>query len=119
MKFPATKAIVYGMLLTTLLTGCSSTKQAKYNGMSTAEGPALAHLSTSNLAIHLLVGKSPLVGNASLAQTMDDFTAQAKELGATKVRVVQSNERAWWFVFFPFSLLFTPVSSNVAGDALQ
>ena len=105
--------------LITLLTGCSSTKQANYNGVPTADGTAVAHLSTSNIALHLLVGKKPLIGDASLDRTLNDFTAQAKSLGASKVNVVQSSQTAWWFLFFPFTLLFTPVTSNVAGDAIQ
>lgn len=102
----------------TMLSGCSSTKQAGFNGLTSPDGTPVAHLNTSNLALHLLVGKQPLIGDASLQRTMVDFTNEAKRLGATKVRVVQSNERAWWFIFFPFTLLFTPVTSNVAGDAI-
>lgn len=102
-----------------LITGCSSTKYASdFNGLPSADGKA-THISTSNIALHLLVGKEPLVGNASLEKTVSDFTAAAKAQGASKVRIVQSNSRAWWFIFFPFTLLITPVTSNVAGDAIS
>ena len=102
------------------LSGCSSTTVAKdFNGLKTADGTPIAHLSTSNVAIHLLVGKKPLVGDASLEKTVSDFTAAAKSHNASSVRIVQSSKRAWWFIFFPFSLLFTPVTSNVAGEAIQ
>ena len=119
MKHTWMQRLSVSIVLITFLTGCSSTKQASYNGMPTAAGTAVAHLSTSNIAIHLLVGKKPLMGDASLNQTLADFTAAAKNLGATKVQVVQSSQTAWWYLFFPFTLLFTPVTSNVAGDALQ
>lgn len=102
------------------LTGCSSTKQASnLNGLSSPDGQVISHLSTSNIALHLLVGKKPLAGDASLAQTVADFTSAAKAQGASKVRIVQSNSRAWWFIFFPFTLLLTPVTSNVAGEAIK
>jgi len=102
------------------LSGCSSTKVAKdFNGLPTADGTPVAHISTSNMALHLMLGKEPIAGNASLEQTVSDFTAAAKSHGATKVNIVQSNSRAWWFIFFPFSLLVTPVTSNVSGEALR
>lgn len=103
-----------------VLSGCSGTKYAKeFNGVDSPDGDVIAHLSTSNLALHLLVGKKPLAGDASLEKTVSDFTAAAKSQGASKVRIVQSNVRAWWFIFFPFTLLITPVTSNVAGEAIE
>lgn len=100
--------------------GCSSTKYAKeWNGVGSPDGEVLGHLSTSNVAIHLLVGKKPLAGDASLSKTVSDFTAAAKAEGASKVRIVQSGGRAWWFLLFPFTLVFTPVTSNVAGEAIK
>jgi len=120
MQFKGMKSLA--MILCTMMavTGCSSTKSAtQWNGLPTTDGTPTAHLSTSNLALHLLVGKKPLVGDASLDKTLSDFTAAAKATGASKVNVVQSSSRAWWFVFFPFSLLVTPVTSNVAGDAIK
>ncbi len=101
------------------LTGCSSTKTASnFNGVGTPDGAAV-HQSTSNIALHLLAGKQPLAGDASLEATVNDFTAAAKAHGASKVRIVQSKSTAWWFIFFPFTLLVTPVTSNVAGDLIK
>lgn len=101
------------------LAGCSSTKVASdFSGLSTPDGGA-THISASNIALHLLVGKKPLAGDASLEKTVADFTAAAKAHGASKVRIVQSSSRAWWFIFFPITLVITPVTSNVAGDAIQ
>lgn len=115
-----TKAISLSLVLIMSMTGCGSTKYARdLNDLSTPDGDVISHLSTSNIAIHLLVGKKPLAGDASLEKTVSDFTAAARAEGASKVRIVQSSSRAWWFVFFPFSLLFTPVTSNVAGEAVR
>lgn len=101
-----------------LCASCSTTRKAtNFNGLSTPDGKPISHLNTSNIAIHLLATQ-PLVGNASLEGTVDDFTRAAKEENATKVRIVQSSVTNWWFIFPPFSFVLTPVSSNVAGDAL-
>lgn len=101
-----------------LCAGCSSTsKAANFNGLTTPNGKAIAHMSTSNIAIHLL-GSSPLVGDASLDKTVDDFTAAAKGEKGSKVNIVQSSVFCWWFILPPFSFVLTPVSSNVAGDVL-
>lgn len=104
--------------LVVLCAGCSRTLVAtNFNGLSTPDGEPIAHVSTSNLAIHLL-GSQPLVGNATLMGTMDDFTKAVKEENGTNVRVVQSKVFNWWFLFPPFSFVLTPVTSNVAGDVL-
>ena len=101
-----------------MLSGCSSTTVAKdWNGMGSPDGQVLGHVSTSNVAIHLL-GKKPLAGDASLETTISDFTLAAKDLKASKVRIVQSSQFKWWFILFPFTLVVTPVTSNVAGDAI-
>jgi hypothetical protein len=70
------------------------------------------------MAIHLLM-KKPLAGDASLEKTVADFTAAAKSEGATKVNIVQSSCNKLWYIFFPISLVVTPVLSNVAGDAVS
>ncbi len=111
------KALALFMILA-LFAGCSTTTVAKnFSGMDTPAGKAV-HVSTSNIAIHLLMG-DPLAGDASLEKTVADFTAAAKQEGATKVRIVQSNVNKLWWVFFPISLVLTPVFSNVAGDAIK
>lgn len=102
------------------LSGCSSTRAAKnFNGLTTPDGNPNAHISTSNVGLHLFFGGTPLVGDATLEQTVKDFTAQAKATGASKVRIVQSDVTRWWLIFPPISFLFTPVTSNVAGEAIQ
>ena len=104
----------------TLCGACSSTHvapAASFNGLSTPEGAAVAHLNTSNLALNLLFTQ-PLLGDASLAGTVSDFTNKAKEQRGSKVHIVQSDTTTWWWVFPPFSFVLTPVSGNVAGDVL-
>lgn len=106
------------LCLVMLCTSCTTTRRATtFNGISTPDGKPIAHLSTSNMAIHFLATQ-PLLGNATLDGTLDDFTRAAREENATKVRIVQSSVMNWWFIFPPFSFVLTPVSSNVAGDVL-
>ncbi len=103
-----------------MFSGCSTTTVARdFNGLPTSEGKPIGHLSTSNMAVHLMFGKKPVWGNASLEQTVADFTAAAKAENASKVHIVQSSQQKWWFILFPFTLLVTPVTSNVAGEAIQ
>ena len=111
---------LFSVLLLLSFAGCSSTTVAKdFSGLKTTEGQPMAHLSTSNVAIHLFLGKKPVWGNASLEKTVADFTTAAKAENASKVHIVQSSQQKWWFLFFPFTLLVTPVTSNVAGEAVQ
>lgn len=106
------------VILMLLFTGCSMTSQAKnFNGLPSADGKAIAHLSTTNYAIHLLFSK-PLAGDATLEKTVADFTEQAKIEGASKVRIVQSSSMSLWYLLGPITIVLTPVITNVAGEAL-
>jgi len=103
-----------------LVSGCGSTdKGTNFNDLPSPDGKVIAHLSTSNVALHLLFGSSsPLAGDATLEKTVADFTAAAKAEGASKVRIVQSKKTALWYIFPPVSFFVTPVITNVAGDAV-
>ena len=120
MKESTLKIMAIFLSVLFVFAGCSSTKVAKdFNGLSSPDGQVIGHLSTSNMAVHLMMGKKPVWGDASLEKTVSDFTAAAKANGASKVRIVQSSNQAWWFLFFPFTLFVTPVTSNVAGEAIS
>lgn len=102
------------------LVGCSTTgKATDFNGLSSPDGQPVAHLSTTNYAVHLLMGKNPLWGDATLQKTMSDFTASVKAQNVSKVRIVQSSSRSLWYLFFPITAIVTPVITNVAGEAIQ
>src|SRR5437016_3643200 len=97
---PALKLSALALAFALAFSGCSTTKVASdWNGVGSPDGKPIAHLSTSNIAVHLMLGKNPVWGNASLEQTVSDFTAAAKAHNASKVRIVQSNSTAWWFIF--------------------
>ncbi len=106
------------LLIVTLgLSGCSSTSVAReWNQVQTPDGTPLAHMRHWRGGVHLFFGKVPFLGNASLEKNVDEFTKKARLEGATTVRIVHSDTFSWWFIFFPFTLLITPVTSTVSGD---
>jgi len=100
-----------------LAVGCSMTSKATdFSGLGTPDGPA-THLNTTNIAINLLFTK-PIVGDASIGRTVADCTKEAKALGASQIRLVQSHSTVYWWVLPPISFVVHPVVTNVAGDAL-
>jgi hypothetical protein len=114
------RSLIMMLVFAVGVSGCSSTKQARdFNNLTTPDGNAV-HVSTSKVALHPFFGTGAgLAGDASLESTVRDFTKAVKETGASQVRIVQSSRTAWWFVFPPFSFFITPVTSNVAGDAIK
>jgi hypothetical protein len=99
--------------------GCSITSKATdFSGLKGLDGDKVTHINTRNYAVHLFITK-PLFGDATLQNTVKDFTEEAKKTGATKVRIVQSDEWTMWYLLPPLTLLFTPVTVDVAGDAIQ
>jgi hypothetical protein len=99
--------------------GCSiSSKATDFSGLKGLDGDKVTHINTRNYAVHLFITK-PLFGDATLQNTVKEFTEEAKKTGATKVRIVQSDEWTMWYLLPPLTLLFTPVTVDVAGDAIQ
>ena len=98
--------------------GCTISNSAgDLRGIKGVDGDKLTHINTRNFAINLFVTK-PLVGDASLNATVQHFADEAKKVGATKVRIVQSDETVMWYFPPILGFIFTPVYSSVAGDAL-
>ncbi len=98
--------------------GCSiSSTASDLRGIKGIDGDKLTHINTRNYAIHLFMTK-PLWGDATLNSTVQSFADEAKKHGATKVRIVQSDENTMWYLIPVLGFIFTPVATNVAGDAL-
>lgn len=98
--------------------GCSiSSTASDLRGIKGMDGDKLTHINTRNYAIHLFMTK-PLWGDATLNSTVQSFADEAKKHGATKVRIVQSDESTMWYLIPVLGFIFTPVATNVAGDAL-
>lgn len=86
-------------------------------GVKGVDGDKLTHINTRNFAVHLFMTK-PILGDATLSNTVQKFADEAKNQGATKVRIVQSDETVMWYFPPLLGFIFTPVYSSVAGDAL-
>ena len=115
MRYSAMTVLV---LVMGVAAGCSiSSKATDFNGLRGLDGDKVTHINTRNYAVHLLLTK-PLFGDATLQNTVKAFTEEAKKTGATKVRIVQSDEWTLWYLLPPLTLIFTPVTVDVAGDAI-
>ena len=79
--------------------GCSISNTASdLRGIKGVDGDKLTHINTRNYAINLFMTK-PIWGDATLNATVQSFADEAKKVGATKVRIVQSDETV--HVVFP------------------
>jgi hypothetical protein len=115
MRYSAMTVLV---LVMGVAAGCSiSSKATDFSGLRGLDGDKVTHINTRNYAVHLLVTR-PLWGDATLQNTVKDFTEEAKKTGATKVRIVQSDEWTMWYLLPPLTLILTPVTVDVAGDAI-
>jgi hypothetical protein len=115
MRFSAMTMLV---LIMGVAAGCSiSSTASDLRGIKGMDGDKLTHINTRNYAIHLFMTK-PLWGDATLNTTVQSFADEAKKHGATKVRIVQSDESTMWYLIPVLGFIFTPVATNVAGDAL-
>ena len=107
------------MLVLGIGSGCSiSSVASDPRGVKGVDGDHLTHINTRNYAVHLFMTK-PILGDATLSNTVQSFADEAKKHGATKVRIVQSDEATMWYLIPLIGFIFTPVATNVAGDALQ
>ena len=106
------------LALIVLLSGCALTSRASdFNGLKDVEGSNAVHLNMTKFAVHFAV-VVPFIGDASLKGAVRDFTEEAKNEGAQRVRIVQSNETTLWWILPPVSFVLTPRFTNVAGEAL-
>ena len=111
-------AMMMLVLVMGVAAGCSiSSTASDLRGIKGVDGDKLTHINTRNYAIHLFMTK-PLWGDATLNTTVQSFADEAKKVGATKVRIVQSDENTMWYLIPVLGFIFTPVATNVAGDAL-
>ncbi len=115
-----TRSLLAGTLVLALsASGCALTSKAtNFNGLKYVDGTVPVHLNTTKFAVHLAV-IMPFIGDATLDSAVEEFTKEAIEAGASRVRIVQSDETTLWWILPPLSFLFTPKFVNVAGDGLK
>jgi len=98
--------------------GCSiSNRATDFSGLKGMDGDKLTHVHTRNWAVNLFVAQ-PIIGDATLQNTVKSFTEEVKKTGATKVRIVNSSEKVFWWALPPFTFILTPVVTSVSGDAI-
>lgn len=110
---------VVSLMLSLFVTGCALTSVApNFNGLKYVDGSVPVHINLTKVALHFAI-VVPFIGDASLDGAVEEFTKEAIDQGASRVRIVQSNETTLWWVLPPLSFLFTPRITNVAGDGLK
>lgn len=106
-------------LLILPLTGCTlSSTASDFHGLRDIDNSIPTHINSTHYALQLFV-VLPFIGDASLKTAVSEFTKEAKELGATRVRIVQSDTTRLWWILPPLSFIVTPSWTNVAGDVLR
>jgi len=55
-------------------------------------------------------------GDATLQNTVKEFSAEASERGAQRVRITNTSSSTYWWVFPPISFFVHPVVTTVQGD---
>jgi hypothetical protein len=101
------------------LSACTLSSMASdFHGLRDDDNSIPTHINSTHYALQLFV-VVPFIGDASLKTAVAEFTREAKELGATRVRIVQSDTTRLWWIFPPLSFIFTPSWTNVAGDVLR
>jgi len=110
---------VASIMLGLSLTGCAMASVApNFNGLKAEDGSVPVHINLTKAAVHFAV-VMPFIGDATLDGAVEEFTKEAIKQGASRVRIVQSDETRLWWILPPISFLFTPRFTNVAGDGLK
>jgi len=102
-----------------VLVNCTTTKHiTNFNDTSTPVGKPKYYQTTSNMAVHFFFGIVPIhevLGNSSFEKTLDDFTANAVKNQNTKVQIIHRETTRYWYVLFPITAIFTPVTTELTG----
>jgi hypothetical protein len=113
------RLLTLAWLLLIPLSACTlSSTASDFHGLRDVDNSIPTHINSTHYALQLFVAV-PFIGDASLKTAVSEFTREAKELGATRVRIVQSDTTRLWWIFPPLSFIFTPSWTNVAGDVLR
>ena len=98
-----------------LLAGCgTSNVNCNYKGIDTPAGKPIAFVTTQTVGYHLFY-LFPIMGNGSLTHAFSEFTKEAKRLNGSKVDVVYSDTKHYWYIIPLITLIITPTVSEVEG----
>ncbi|MCK5944243.1 MAG: hypothetical protein KAI24_19810 [Planctomycetes bacterium] len=104
------------LALLLLTTACSFHSTATHwNGVLDADGRPVFLKTTTNVGVNLLV-VLPLMGNTTIDAMVDETTREIASTGGTRVRTIQSTSTNHSMLYWPFSLVITPVITDVAME---
>lgn len=102
---------IAGLLaISVTFSGCTFTEVA-----SNPAG-AKTHVNTTGIGLKLFFSET-LAGSPTIDHALDACADEAKQQGADKLTVVQSNSSNLWWLLFPLTVAVNPVITNVAADA--
>jgi hypothetical protein len=78
-------------------------------------GEAVEYQQTSVWALHAL-WIFPLIGNAGLENSVNEFTSEASKRGATRINIETTDSFTYWFILPPISFFIHPVNTSVEGQ---
>jgi len=101
-----------------LFASCSTTSLSRrYNGVQgQQQSVPIGMQKTSRFGVYLFVNVYPVVFDAGLDATIDEFTKKARQNRGRKVVIVQTDETRWWLILPPISFFITPVTTSVYGE---
>ncbi|MCB1177751.1 MAG: hypothetical protein KDK36_09250 [Leptospiraceae bacterium] len=113
------KKILITILTILFIFNCSITKKAKkFNNTSTPTGKPVYYQTTKNIAVYFFFGLVPIhkkLGSSGFENTLDDFTKSAAKDKNTKVHIIHREDENYWYAGFPFTVIFTPISTELTG----
>ena len=96
---------------------CSlTTHSVKVNGTHTPDGTPRSYQTTTNIGLHVILGSYPVYKSAEFDATLDAFTKAARKNGSSKIRIIQTETTRWVLLLPPFTLIFTPVHTQIVGE---
>ncbi|MEM7308442.1 MAG: hypothetical protein AAF682_17305 [Planctomycetota bacterium] len=102
--------------LLTLGSGCVTHSHiTDFNGVDGIRGEPVEYQVTTSYALHLLYIFS-LLGDANKGNVVEEFTAEAADRGAERVRIVETSTEIYWYLFLPFTFFIQPVVTTVSGE---
>ena len=86
-----------------------------WSGVDGVRGEPVEFQVTTTYALHFLYIFG-LWGDASKKRSVEEFTAEASERGATRARLVETSSETYWYLLLPFTWFLHPVVTTVAGE---
>lgn len=96
--------------------GCvTHTHCTDVSGVPDLRGEPVEYQKSTSWALHGLF-VFPLVGDATLENTVREFTVEASGRGGKRMDISESSTTTWWFILPPLSFFLHPVVTEVGGN---